>query len=168
MPNWCQNSLEVYGKTKEDLEKLIANNCFFQNVLPIDEDKRTADYQNAVWGTKWDLCEDDLRDFQIIEVDEGCYKYKLIGNFHTAWSPPIAVFQELQDMGYDVSCAYIEYGNQYCGWYNSEYDFFLSEIPPSTDLFWEDTAEGRFIDSCLNVVEFLEEWEDDDSDEYED
>lgn len=162
MPNWCHNELEIWSDSKEKLEALIANDRFFENVVPIGE----WDWDKAItsWGTKWDLMPSDLKNFEIYEVDEKAYKFKLRGYMDTAWAPPIGIYNALMEQGFDVCAAFIEYGCDFCGMFDSGAEFIKDGIPPSKDPFW-NTGAGRFIDDHFDVVLSLEEWEEEQEEE---
>ena len=62
MPNWCDNSLYITGKS-EDIKKLheeAKEKGFFESILPLGE----WEYGKAIdtWGTKWEgRIEEDLK-----------------------------------------------------------------------------------------------------------
>ena len=70
------------------------------------------DYCIEEWGTKW-----DARDTT----------YDIDGNqvtiyFDTAWSPPLAIYHALENMGFDVEATYVEQGMGYIGFYKDGMD----------------------------------------------
>ena len=85
MPNWCENTLEVWGdekELKEFKEKTIKDDSFHMSKLlpmpktgPFDE----LEWNRANFGTKWDNME-----ITYLFYDENTLKV----NFDSAWSPP--------------------------------------------------------------------------------
>jgi hypothetical protein len=153
MPNWCQNEFEIFSDSKEKLEALTVNGKFFENIVPLG--KWEYDKALSSWGTKWDLIPSDLLNFEIHEVDEK--SYTLRGYMDTAWTPPIPVYEALMEKGFNVSASFIEYGCEFCGIFDNGDEFIKEEIPPKDDPFWNSEI-GQLIDDDFNVVEFMEEW----------
>ena len=85
MPNWCENTLEVWGdekELKEFKEKTIKKDVFHMGeLLPIPKDKKDDWYNWNVtnYGTKWD----DMEIDHLAGDDE-----QLVVEFYSAWSPP--------------------------------------------------------------------------------
>ena len=106
MPNWCNNTLAIYG-TVEDVTRFKAkavghspwhkdqteNALNFHSLVPIPPDVLSAGYdpagygwETANWGCKWGACHSELMDEW-----EGHLEYR----FDTAWSPPVAFLTTL-------------------------------------------------------------------------
>ena len=91
MPNWCENTLEVWGdekELKEFVEKTIkendmenGDNFHMGELLPIPKDKEDDWYNWNVtnYGTKWD-------DMSISYSVYGDSELKV--DFMSAWAPP--------------------------------------------------------------------------------
>jgi hypothetical protein len=106
MPNWCNNYLMVEGKPK-DLNKMLkqieiteseatmdnpqslfsCNKVIPQPIFP--DDKAWYEWNIANWGSKWDLCDVELREKDSWE--KGIVQF----SFNTAWSPVIQVITTL-------------------------------------------------------------------------
>jgi hypothetical protein len=154
MPNWCQNSIDIYADSKEKLEALIENGRMFENIIPLG----TWDYNRAIneWGTKWDLGADDVANFQI-DGEDG--EYHLSAYFDTAWSPPIEVYKVLVEQGFVLRALYSEMGCGFMGIFDSEEGDYCVEIPDShRDDYW-NTPNGIEIDEAFCITDFLEECE---------
>lgn len=102
MPNWCENTIKVYGENKGNIERFF--NDFkkkgFGGCLPMPKELHTKpkdskdskeritkygadnwyDWAMNNWGTKWDV---NLEEDEVI-IDESSQ----ILSFDTAWSPP--------------------------------------------------------------------------------
>ena len=95
------------------VDKFIAG-CktgLFTEFLPIPEDEKDNWYMWCVenWGSKWDV------DNVPVEVENGI----VTANFDTAWSPPIAFFEHLIELGFEVTAYYYEPGMAFCGVFNA-------------------------------------------------
>ena len=86
------------------------------------------EFQTTNWGTKWDI---DLIDTDWIDDD------KLAVYFNTAWGPPIAWYDKMVELGFELEATYNEPGCCFCGSYTNEagedyYDYSdldISNIP---------------------------------------
>jgi len=109
MPNWNYNVVKVSHTDQALVDKFISG-CktgLFSEFLPIPEDQKENWYEWSVanWGTKWDV--DNAR----VEVENGV----VTATFDTAWSPPIAFFEHLLSLDFDVTAYYYEPGMAFCG-----------------------------------------------------
>ncbi len=89
MPNWCSNTLRVWGdpvqladfrvksKPVEDGELSFAGTF----PTPSEEEKNWYSWCCLNWGTKWDACES-----MVTELEEDSITYV----FDSAWTPPSA------------------------------------------------------------------------------
>jgi hypothetical protein len=92
-------------------------------------------FQNANWGTKWDICEANILS------DDG---YLIHLSFDTAWSPPINGYERLVAMGF-------------CGiWENGRDEYYDIEEPESQE--WLDANIPAEILDNMGI----EAWEDQD------
>lgn len=139
MPNWCQNVLYVNHNNKKKMAALLAavkagEMCQHIKPMPKELEDTTApsdspnwyDWRLANWDTKWDIC--DAWDTDEIYHDEHSGEFHVF-KFDTAWSPPIAVYDEMVKQGFDVRAEYIEYGVGYCGDYFNGDEYHYDEIP---------------------------------------
>ena len=147
MPNWCANSLKIkplteeakqtFVKIKAELEK--GQECrLFNALIPMPQElidtvcgsvaeaERAAheaqmqaniekygyptwyEFANAKWGTKWEACEPNHE-----ENKDGSVTIW----FDTAWSPPMPIYEKLEEVGFEVEATYCEQGVGYAGWY---------------------------------------------------
>ena len=143
MPNWCDNVLRIRhnqpAAIRNILEACTAKELFSyfrpcppdlmdtswghmgdeeeQHLLEIKQRKNLQehgyrtwyDWCNANWGTKWDACEIHC----LPQTDEqGDY---LSICFTTAWAPPIAWYEYMLTLGYQIEAFYAETGMYFCG-----------------------------------------------------
>ena len=100
------------------------------------------------WGTKWDIEFDNA-----FVMDEG----KTVSlSFNSAWSPPIAAYEKLKEMGFEIYALYMEPGMGFAGeWedgddYCVEYDF--------TNDNWADNMSENLADFLQGEYESWLEW----------
>jgi hypothetical protein len=109
MPNWCENSLEIVALDKKGVHKIrelkekAANpedphDDVFQmkRFVPRPKDAEEIWYawNCANWGTKWDVCEQFIEDYDIDSEEYG----RVVFSFLTAWSPPEIFVEKLAKM----------------------------------------------------------------------
>lgn len=145
MPNWCANTLTIIHENPSMISRAkeaFANGNLLQEFIPVPADllneETTTHYsdvdkQQAVdelkasnrakhgyeswydwcvneWGTKWDV--GDGNGIQTWDDHE------LIVYFDSAWAPPIAAYEKLQDLGFTVYATYYEPGCAFAGIYD--------------------------------------------------
>jgi hypothetical protein len=135
MPNWCSNELNVTHPDPAKLQEFVdayndgrmcAHFCPQPETVPAGEVVNMPDgtpvktMSNAewgwrinAWGTKWDIRPPSPAAVTAEQVTVG---------FESAWSPPIGVYQALEDQGYRVDAMYFEPGCDFCGAYKDGED----------------------------------------------
>ena len=142
MPNWCNNSFTVSHEDPEMIAKFVSGvreGNLFETFIPYGD----WDYNTSVekWGTKWDISSGDAT---IVEDGKSAS-----GWFDTAWSPAIAAYERLEELGFELDVLYHEPGMCFAGQYHNgtddcyEYDFSNED--------WRD-----FIGND-DVLEYLEQ-----------
>lgn len=183
MPNWCNNDLILKHADKAQIDKALAafkEGKLLETFVPVPEALKETmaghygdpykrelheftqqlnikyfgyanwyDFAVAEWGTKWDI---GGRDNTAEQLDDNT----IVLTFESAWSPPIAAYEKLQALGFDVTGYYWEPGMCFCGRFDGEGDFYLEGISGS-----EDAAQRvpRDIDERMNITQQLTEWE---------
>ena len=172
MPNWCSNSLclqhedpkmiaraakgfneggllNEFIPVPEELNETISGSVgdpVEQELLEAKQiaNKKKYGYANwydfcvGEWGTKWDVGSEGA-DADVSPDGKVMSVY-----FDSAWSPPIAAYEKLQEMGFQVNAYYYEGGMCYAGIYDEHGDEYY-------DLSGMDSAEVRdSIPSCLD------------------
>ena len=123
MPNWCSNSFSITGNVESikelwDTAQTAGPDGDFgllNAIAPIGD----WDYGTAVesWGTKWDVSDEGL-EF----IDHGDGTASIEGWFDSAWSPPIAAYEQFA-ADFDscvISASYFEPGMDFAGFWSSE------------------------------------------------
>ena len=181
MPNWCNNVVELAHEDPAMLERAKAalnRGEFLQEFIPVPEslqivagmvsdpveqkklEEDTArnievhgygnwyDYCVNEWGTKWDVGGDGMT----CEIENG----RISTSFDSAWSPPIAAYEKLLDLGFDVRAYYYEGGMNFAGiWDNGDDDFY--ELESGSAAVREQIP--AVLDEMFCISEYMEEYE---------
>lgn len=144
MPNWCINHTIVRGDVEKikNLTEVIKNETgLFQSIKPCPQElnsellhtwggtnselqeemratmKARYGYANGIdwcvgnWGTKWDVTE--------VYVHE-CTNDTIAISYDTAWSPPLYIFNALQEDGLQVESYWFEPGMGFAGYMDGD------------------------------------------------
>ena len=182
MPNWCNNSVVLKHNDPAMIER--ARNAFngeglLQEFIPVPqalrdtvsgsmgEDKREAheaqqkanveqygyanwyDFCVNEWGTKWEIGADGN---PAQDIPGG-----LMLGFDSAWSPPIAAYEKLLEMGCEIEAMYYESGMAFAGvWDNGHDDYYEYGGLDSAGIAETLPAE---LDEAFGISESAAEWE---------
>lgn len=152
MPNWCNNQVIIKHPNPAEIERLAAaleEGGFCNAVIPVPKELTETisgfvgdpveqakleaqtraniekfghgnwyDFCVNKWGTKWDVGDQGATtvhpDGTMLET-----------SFDSAWSPPIGVYAELVEQGFEVRAMYYEGGMCYAGiWEDGDDDFY--------------------------------------------
>lgn len=190
MPNWCNNNITIRHDDKAKIDAIMATEGTEKGVLdtiipcPSElndpdlttwsrdreaelEAKKQAmkakygfeswyDWNIAHWGTKWDLC-----DPMLTRVDDNTVQIAC----DTAWSPPIAAYETMTQLGYTVEAFYYEGGMNFAGKWSSEFgDECYSDWGDSQGA--KDTLPED-LDEMFAISESQAEWEEEERREEE-
>lgn len=186
MPNWCNNNITISHPDPVKIQALaeaVKAGNFLKFVIPIPEDlnivagrvgaddnpdqieleRKSAenlekygasnwyDFCTSRWGTKWDV---DPYDPEEVKVENNTIEF----GFDSAWSPPIGVYQELQEQGYYVQAQYYEPGMAFVGEWNDGDDIYY-DIGGLKSHNVRDEI-GEFLDELYGISESMAEYED--------
>ena len=187
MPNWCNNNISISHNDSAKLEALaqaVREGKFCDHVKPVPEslhivagrvgddtdpkqieleaaEKRNLEahgyatwYDFCVneWGTKWDV---ESYEGENTQVEQGVLQF----GFDSAWSPPIGIYEELIQQGYDVRAYYYEPGMGYVGKWDNGIDDCI-EYSNETSATVRDVI-GDELDDMYGISESMAEYEDD-------
>ena len=179
MPNWCNNIATLNHedpamivRIKNALESGLFNEFVPMPLdlsnTPVASDTAETVYQKNKeahgyaswydfacdkWGTKWDAnCAEIL--------DEQNNSIKL--SFDTAWSPPIAFYEAMDELGFTIEAYYSETGMCFVGSYTSEGGDDYVEYDASSMKALRQSCPSYFIDMFS-----LEDWFDEEEEEAE-
>lgn len=156
MPNWCNNTVTIYGpKAKiKRLADAAAKGELLETMVPVGE----WEYENCVnaWGTKWDISDENGLEYEEIADDRA----SLSGWFDTAWGPPIQAYETFlnENTDCDIGAYYYEPGMAFCGYYSngSEEHFDITG-----DSAWVAQNIPQAINDEFGISENMEMWEND-------
>lgn len=182
MPNWCTNNATFENDNPEMIRRLVEGfnkgelfSTFLpcpkelsEGVAPADESATKTNiekhgfadwYQWCLnnWGTKWDVGNEDVE----VEPSDDGRSVRLF--FDSAWSPPLAFYQAMEErFGFKIAASYFEPGMAFVGEYvdgdEETYEIDpenLDEIPENLraefDIdMWYDNDEDENLDIDLD------------------
>lgn len=178
MPNWCDNYVEISGKDKASIDRVVTAfeaGTLCAEFVPIPEalrdttspnrDEASAEklieetgysdwYSFCVneWGTKWDVGSED-RSCDGVGRDSDTY---VTLSFQSAWSPPIGLYEKLEELGYSVRAYYYEPGMAYAGIFENGFceDYSLEGTSEEVK---EEIPES--LDEMFGITETMAEYE---------
>ena len=138
MPNHCYQGVYLHGSrlVLDRLHAAIEKEEFLNAVVPepdnlftdnLGKEERQMckdrgipnwyDWRNEHWGTKWDICSAEVQHYRYNDTDA-----ELSFRCWTAWSPPVPVWDRLQEMGIRVEADYEDEGGFFVGTYSNGVD----------------------------------------------
>lgn len=186
MPNWCQNSVDIYCKDSTIIDRIeqSAATGVLNELLPIPQDlkdtpevwfadeakqqetnqRRAANAEKYGYYTWYDWCignwgtKWDLCDCTATRNNSN----NITLSFDTAWSPPVEAYQTLWEMGIEVDAYFYEPGMAFAGtWFNGQETYYQ-------DLSNSDAAQAQLPQDLIdrfNIVESMREWEEQEEEE---
>ena len=161
MPNWCNNEITLTHADPVMIHraaKAMSEGAFLREFIPMPPELEgttsPGDTPNWYtfctneWGTKWDVT---CTDVEIPDVNT------VTGSFDSAWSPPIAAYEKLTEMGFTISASYYEPGMGFVGrWDCGTNECYYTEYETS-----ETVREliGAELDDCYSISEYMVEYE---------
>ncbi len=166
MPNWCSNTIFISHKDAKMIEWLRKIGFDFNKISPL-QDGLGEDYWDwtcaiAVWGSKWNIDEDKIKEL-IDDYDPEEINYNWSIAFETAWNPPYGIYKKLAAMGFSFQATAVEPG---CGIYQNI--TFKWNDDRSVMLFREDPLEIENIDIDDLWEDFKQSDQNDDVNEWMD
>ena len=110
--------------------------------------KNWFDWCVANWGTKWDIADAFIGDQTPDHISI---------TFDTAWSPPIAVYRQLEALGFEVDATYYEPGMAFVGRYTAGDDEYYEYGSETADTVREFI--GADLDDAYDISASMREWE---------
>ena len=182
MPNWCNNSVEIYHDDPAMIERVrtaFNGEGLLKEFIPVPqalldtvsgsmgEDKREAheaqqkanveQYGYANW---YDFCVNEWGTKWEIGADGNPAQDipgGLMLGFDSAWSPPIAAYEKLTEQGFRITAMYYESGMGFAGvWDNGADDYYEYGGLDSKGIAETLPAE---LDEAFGISESAAEWE---------
>ncbi len=155
MPNWCLNKLTVEHSDPamvDRFERAYNAGKACNEFIPMPEgyydNGKWYDWAIDHWGTKWDIGADEGTERE----EWHGLKATRVGNqvsttFDSAWAPPVGLYNELVELGYNVKASYFESGMAFCGLYDNGVDNYVEYT--SKDMIpvaiWNDFGLENFF-----------------------
>ena len=182
MPNWCNNSASFYHEDKSMIErasKALSEGKLLNEFIPVpaqlaeatasfgdeykDQNEKNLaetgyaswyDFCVSEWGTKW-----DVEAYSNEVSDDG---HTLECSFDTAWSPPVAAYEKMKELGFVINAEYYEPGCAFVGeWLDG--DDYTYEIPGTSEEVKDVIPEH--LDEAWGISENMAEWEEENAEE---
>lgn len=186
MPNWCSNTLTLTHEDPDMIRRAreaFRDGRLLDEFIPIPQDLKDTtagafgdtekqavlEAQSAAnrdrhgyanwydfcvneWGTKWDVGGDDDGDYSE-DAD-----HSVTFTFDSAWSPPIAAYDKLVEMGFSVQGYYYEPGMAFAGVYEDGHDDYYEFSGMSADEVEAMLPES--LNEMFAISDYMRDWED--------
>jgi hypothetical protein len=182
MPNWCNNSVEIYHDDPKMIERVrtaFNGEGLLQEFIPVPqalrdtvsgsmgEDKRAeheaqqADNVEKHGYANWyDFCVNEWGTKWDIGADGNPAQDipgGLMLGFDSAWAPPCGAYEKLMAMGFRITAMYYESGMAFAGvWDNGDDDYYEYGGMDSKEI--ADTLPAE-LDEAFGISESVAEWE---------
>ena len=182
MPNWCNNSVEIYHEDPAMIERVrtaFNGEGLLQEFIPVPEDLRNIvagsvpveqeaehklkeEFNRITHGyTNWyDFCVNEWGTKWDIGADGNPAQDipgGLMLGFESAWAPPTAAYEKLQAMGFRITAMYYEPGMAFAGVWDNGIDSYYEY----SDMSAAEVAEcfPPELDEAFGISESMAEWE---------
>jgi hypothetical protein len=182
MPNWCNNSVEIYHNDPKMIERVrtaFNGEGLLQEFIPVPADLRNIvagsvpeaeraehelkeEFNRITYGyTNWyDFCVNEWGTKWDVGADGNPAQDipgGLMLGFDSAWAPPVAAYEKLQAMGFRITAMYYECGMAFAGiWDNGDDDYYEYGDMSSTEI--AETLPSE-LDEAFCISEQAAEWE---------
>jgi len=182
MPNWCNNSVEIYHEDPamiERVRKAFNDGALLNEFIPIpdslkivagcvgdpDEQKKLEEdternRQVHGYGNWYDFCVNEWGTKWDIGADGNPaqdFPGGLTLGFESAWSPPVAAYEKLTEQGFRIRAMYFEPGMAFAGvWDNGVDDYYEYGGLDSKGIAETLPVE---LDEAFCISESVAEWE---------
>ena len=182
MPNWCNNSVEIYHEDPAMIERVrtaFNGEGLLQEFIPVPqalrdtvsgsmgEDKRAeheaqqaANVEKYGYANWYDFCVNEWGTKWEIGADGNPAQDipgGLMLGFESAWSPPIAAYEKLTEQGFRIRAMYYESGMAFAGvWEDGNDDYYEYGGLDSAGIAEQLPVE---LDEAFGISESAAEWE---------
>ena len=182
MPNWCNNSVEIYHADPAMIERVrkgFNDGGLFTELIPcpqeltdtvsgsMGEDKRAeheaqqaANVEKYGYANWYDFCVNEWGTKWDVGADGNPAQDipgGLMLGFDSAWSPPIGAYEKLTEQGFRIRAMYYEPGMAFAGvWEEGHDDYYDYGGLDSAGI--ADTLPVE-LDEAFGISESAAEWE---------
>jgi len=191
MPNWCNNTVEIYHEDPAMLERVRRGfdaGGLFGELIPVPEDlqitagflgngdeqkqlelKEAANLEKHGYRNWYDYCVNEWGTKWDVGAD-GQPAQDIPGglmlSFDSAWSPPIGAYEKLTDMGFRIRAMYYEGGMAFAGVWDDGSDDYYEYGGMSSDEIAKTLPPE--LDEAFCISEQVAEWEEENEETDED
>jgi len=190
MPNWCNNSVELYHKDPAMIERArtaFNDGRLLDEFIPVPKDLqivagrvgddndpkqielKEAETRNLAthgYATWYDFCVNEWGTKWDVGSDGNPAQDipgGLMLGFDSAWSPPVNAYEKLLGLGFEIRAMYYEPGMAFAGiWDNGDDDFYEYGGLDSAGIAEELPVE---LDEAFGISESAAEWEEENKEE---
>ena len=182
MPNWCNNSVEIYHEDPAMIERVreaFNKGALLNEFIPIPQSLRIVagcvgdpDEQKKLeedtarnkevhgYGNWYDYCVNEWGTKWDVGADGNPAQDipgGLMLGFESAWAPPCAAYEKLTEQGFRIRAMYFEPGMAFAGiWEDGIDDFYEYGGLDSAGIAEELPVE---LDEAFGISESAAEWE---------
>jgi hypothetical protein len=182
MPNWCNNSVEIYHTDPAMIERVrkgFNDGGLFSELIPcpqeltdtvsgsMGEDKRAeheaqqaANVEKYGYPNWYDFCVNEWGTKWDVGADGNPAQdipCGLMLSFDSAWSPPIGAYEKLTEQGFRIRAMYYEPGMAFAGvWEEGNDDYYDYGSMNSKEIAETLPVE---LDEAFGISESAAEWE---------
>jgi len=193
MPNWCNNTVEIYHEDPAMLERVrvaFKDGRLLDEFIPVPEELRIvagcvgdandpeqiklveqteANVEKYGYGNWYDFCVNEWGTKWDIGAD-GAEAQDIPGglmlSFDSAWAPPTGAYEKLEDLGFSIRATYYEPGMCFAGiWENGNDDYYEYGSMSSEEVRETMPVE---LDEAYCISEYLAECEEEEKEEEND
>ena len=188
MPNWCNNSVELYHEDPAMIERArtaFNDGRLLDEFIPVPKElsetvaggfsdtaeqaslleKTKANIEKYGYGNWYDFCVNEWGTKWDIGADGNPAQDipgGLMLGFESAWSPPIGAYEKLLEQGFTIRAMYYEPGMAFAGiWEDGFDDFYEYGGLDSAGIAEELPVE---LDEAFGISESAAEWEEENID----
>ena len=192
MPNWCNNTVEIYHNDPAVLERVrsaFKDGRLLDEFIPVPKElhivagcvgakdspeqialeaQERSNLEKFGYTTWYDYCVNEWGTKWDVGGD-GMEAQDIPGGlmltFDSAWSPPIAAYEKLTEQGFSIRAMYYEPGMAFAGIWEDGDDQFYEYGGLNSEQIAEELPE--VLDEAFCISESVAEWEAENAEEEE-
>ena len=191
MPNWCNNTLEIYHEDPAMLERARAafkDGRLLDEFVPVPKDlhivagsvgdqyspeqialeaQEKSNLEKHGYANWYDFCVNEWgTKWDVGGDDQGPAQDipgGLIMSFDSAWAPPCNAYAKMLDLGFSIRATYYEPGMAFCGiWEDGNDDFYEIGGMSADDV---EAMLPSELDEAYGISECIREYEEEEAEE---
>ena len=185
MPNWCNNSVEIYHEDPAMIERVrtaFNDGKLLNEFIPVPQElidtvsgfvpeqealeaKQAANREKYGYSTWYDFCVSEWGTKWDVGGDNPAQDIPggLMLGFDSAWSPPINAYEKLEAQGFRIRAMYYEPGMAFAGIWEDGSDEYYEYGGMSSEKIAEELPVE--LDEAFNISEDVAMWEEENKEE---